>query len=331
MRLGSVELGRLFLAPLSGVADSPFRRICKRFGAETVYSEMVSAEGLIRSNRRSRDLLRFTRDERPIGIQIFGRDPARMAAAAEVAQELGPDLIDINLACPARRIVSRGEGSALLRDPPLVGRIARAVVDAVSLPVTAKIRIGWDEQAINCAEIADILEDSGVVAVAVHGRTWRQGFRGRSSWKRVAGIKRVVRIPVILSGDVTGPEAAEAAFSETGCDAVMLGRGIFGRPWLFRSVGAHLSGTPCGAPSGGEMAKTIVDHLDMAIDHLGEKTATVRFRKHLLWYTKGLRGVVALRPAMSHVATRQEVVRLVEGIFPDGGSVGGQAIRTSYP
>jgi tRNA-dihydrouridine synthase B len=317
MKLGSVALGTVFLAPLSGVADSPFRRICKRFGAEVVYSEMVSSEGLSRRNRRSTEVARFSEDERPIGIQIFGRDPRRMAESARIVEDLGPDFIDLNFACPARKIVSRGAGCALMREPGSIARIASAVVGATALPVTAKIRIGWDDASINALEVAKKLEEEGVAALGVHGRTGKQGFRDTSSWSEVARVKRGTAIPVILSGDVTSPEVAERAFAETGCDAVMIGRAVYGRPWIFRELRAYFSGGTYHEPRSEERRQTILAHLDLAITEYGERVAVVRFRKHLLWYTKGMRGVVAWRPAMSRMTMRQDVVDLLETLTAD--------------
>ena len=320
MKLDSHEIGRIFLAPLSGVADSPFRRICKRFGAEVVYSEMVSSEGLSRGGRKSADIMRFHPEERPIGIQIFGSDPERMALSAELAAQAEPDFIDINIACPARRVVNKGAGCALLRQPGRLKAIARSVVSRVRLPVTAKIRIGWDEASVNGVDVACLLADHGVVALSVHGRTWKQGFRGMSSWDEVAKIKRAVAIPVILSGDVRSPEDAQRAFAETACDAVMVGRGVYGRPWIFEEIRAYLEDRTYTAPGRGTVRNTILSHLDLGIAEFGEQLATVRFRKHLLWYTKGIHGVVALRPDMSHVKTREDVVEIlgrILGRIPD--------------
>lgn len=317
MKLGSLELGRVFLAPLSGVADSPFRRICKRFGADAVFSEMASSEGISRGHIRTWDLIRFHREERPIGVQIFGRDPGRMAdAAAAIEEEIAPDLIDINMACPARKIVSRGAGCALMRVPQLAREIAASVVRSVSLPVTAKMRMGWDEENLNAIDMARDLQAVGIAAVSIHGRTRQEGFRGEASWRNIADVRQAVGIPVVLSGDVRTPADAERAFDETGCDALMIGRGVYGRPWIFRAIRDHLDGRKVQPPSRREMVGAILEHLDMGIAEFGERVATVRFRKHLLWYTKGLPHVVALRPSMSTVTTRNDVCRVLESIFP---------------
>ena len=315
MILNSRELGRIFLAPLSGVADSPFRRICKRFGADTVYTEMVSAQGLTRGNRKTADVFEFVEEERPIGVQIFGSDPGRMAASAAIVASDKPDFIDINIACPARKIVAKGAGCALMREPYKVEEIAGAMVRATALPVTAKMRLGWDREHINAVRLAQMLEASGVAAVSVHGRTWKQGFRGEASWSEIAEVKRTVGIPVILSGDIFSAEDAERAFRETGCDAVMVARGVYGRPWIFGSIHRHLSGRPPQQPSASEKREVILAHLDLAIMQYGERLAAVRFRKHLLWYTKGVPGVVALRPAMSHVESRREIEEVLSRLL----------------
>jgi tRNA-dihydrouridine synthase B len=318
MRIGTLETGRIFLAPLSGVADSSFRRICRRFGADAVYSEMISSAGLVKSNWRSKALLEFHEDERPIGLQLFGRDPVLMGEATVVAAEGAPDFIDINFSCPAGKIVSRGAGAALLREPDVIGHIARTVVRATAKPVTAKIRIGWDRAQINAVQIARLLEDAGVQAVSVHGRTWEQGFRETSSWDVVGEVKRAVQVPVILSGDVRTADDARRAFDQTGCDAIMVGRGSFGRPWVFAEIRETLAGRPYAAPSFPELVKILFEHLDLGIAQFGERIAVRRFRKHLLWYTKGMRGVVRLRSEMGTVVAREDVASMLARLEEDG-------------
>jgi tRNA-dihydrouridine synthase B len=330
MRIGKLETGRIFLAPLSGVADSPFRRVCKSFGADVVYSEMVSSVGLSKDNWRSKAIMKFYDDERPIGVQLFGRDPAYMAEAARMAGETGPDFLDLNLSCPASKIVSRGAGAALLREPETIGEIARAVVRATSLPVTAKVRIGWDRACINAVEVARLLESEGIAAIAVHGRTFEQGFRDRASWDEVAVVKRAVSVPVVLSGDVRTPEDARRAFEETGCDALMVGRGSFGRPWVFAAIKQHLEGGQYAVPTFEESVAICLRHLDLSIEEFGERIAVRRFRKHLLWYTKGARGVVRLREHMGKVLSRADVVDLVSTLTGQAwqmGEIDGQELR----
>jgi len=203
----------------------------------------------------------------------------------------------------------------------IVGRVAASVVAATDLPVTAKIRLGWDEASINAGEVAHCLEEAGVAAICVHGRTWKQGFRGRSSWEQVAKVKDRARVPVILSGDVTSPEEAGNAFDETGCDAVMVGRGALGRPWLFTAIRDYLTSGSYRDWDCTQTVRVVLDHLDLGIAEFGEQTAVVRFRKHLLWYTKGIPGVVALRPAMSTVSTRQQVTEVLGRVLPDRSRV----------
>jgi nifR3 family TIM-barrel protein len=263
-------------------------------------------------------MIRFHDEERPIGIQIFGRDPGRMADSAVVIEkEMRPDFIDINMACPARKIVSKGVGCALMREPDLAREIAASVTRSVALPVTAKLRIGWDNDSINASFIAQVLEEVGIAAVSVHGRTWKEGFKGEASWEEVARVKRAVAIPVVLSGDVRNPVDAERAFNETACDAVMIGRGVYGRPWVFRAIRDHLGGRVPEQPALSEIAETILGHLDLGVARYGERLATVRFRKHLLWYTKGMPRVVALRPVMSTVSSRRDVHDVLRKIFPE--------------
>jgi tRNA-dihydrouridine synthase B len=318
MKVGSCELGRVFLAPLSGVADSPFRRICKRFGAETVFTEMVSAQGLTRGNPATADIFRFDDEERPIGIQLFGSEPERMGEAAAVACRARPDFVDLNFACPARKIVTKGAGCALMRDPEKAGKIASAVVRAADVPVTAKIRLGWDDDSAGAAGLVGVLESSGVSAVTVHGRTWKQGFTGPASWDEVEALKRTARIPIVLSGDIFTPQAAVEGLRQTGCDAVMVARGVYGRPWIFWAIRSRLAGKTETEPGWPEKVDVILAHLDLAIEGYGERQAVCRFRKHLLWYTKGLPGVVALRPAMSHVESRGDVLEILGRLGPDG-------------
>lgn len=309
--------GKILLAPLSGISDSPFRRICKGFGADGVYTEMISSEGLTRKNMRSAELAGFTAGERPIGIQIFGKRPARMADAARMVEDLEPDIIDINACCPARRVVSKGGGAALLKTPDLLREIITAVVGATGLPVSVKIRSGWDDESINAAEIARLAEDSGAAAIAVHGRTARQGFKGLGDWSRVAEVKRAVGIPVILTGDIMRPEDVKRGIDATGCDAVMVARGGFGRPWIFEQAREYMErGSYTEFPLE-KMAEVALRHLDLMTEIFGENMGVLRFRKHLLWYTKGLYGVVALRQSMAHLNTKAGVAALLDKVVSD--------------
>ncbi len=322
MRLGSLYLGKVLLAPMAGITDYPFRRICRDYGAHAAYTEMISSEALTRGVARSFELARPYPDDHPIGIQIFGQDPGRMAEAAKIAEDLSADLIDINMACPARKVVSRGAGCALMKDLKKAVKIAEAVVKATRCPVTVKMRLGWDWDDLRSLQLARMLEDAGVMAIAVHARTCLQGFKAKASWEKVAEIKGLVSIPVIISGDIVEPDDAETALCMSKCDAVMVARGARGRPWIFKEIAAYLDGLRYEPPSKDEIKKVILRHLDLNIAIYGESAGVVKFRKHLLWYTKGMRGVVALRPSMAKVSRRFHVVEVIERVLSDGEEIG---------
>ncbi|OPX24292.1 MAG: tRNA dihydrouridine synthase DusB [Candidatus Latescibacteria bacterium 4484_107] len=247
MHIGNVSLsGPVVLAPLAGVTDHSFRLLCREMGASLVYTEMVSADGLVRKNPGTGRLIHFGESERPIGVQLFGSDLAIMARGAEQLAERGFDLIDLNFGCPVKKVVKRNAGSALMRDPERLARITEAVVGAVDLPVTVKIRSGWSEEAINAVQVARLVQEAGAKAITVHARTRKMGFSGQADWEVIAEVKAAVSIPVIGNGDVRTPEDARRMFDDTGCDLVMIGRGALGNPWIFRRTvvflrtGAHL-------------------------------------------------------------------------------------------
>lgn len=322
MRLGSLDLGRVLLAPMAGITDYPFRKICKEQGADAVYTEMISSEALTRHVARSLELARPFPDDHPIGVQIFGQDIGRMAEAAKIAEDLSADFIDINMACPAPKVVARGAGAALMKDPKKARAIAAAVVKATNLPVTVKMRLGWDWNDLSGLNLASMLEEVGVKAIAVHARTCLQGFKEKACWERVGEIKAKVSVPVIISGDIMQPQDAKVALEVTGCDAVMVARGARGRPWIFKAIASCLEGKQWQPVSQQEMIKLSITHLDLNIAIYGEGLGVVKFRKHLLWYTKGLPGVVALRPCIAKASTRSDVVRIAETVFGDGKAIG---------
>lgn len=322
MRLGSLHLGKVFLAPMAGITDYPFRKICKDQGAHAVYTEMISSEALTRHVTRSLELARPFPDDHPIGVQIFGQDIGHMAEAARIVEGLSADFIDINMACPARKVVARGAGAALMKDLEKARAIAAAVVKATKLPVTVKMRLGWDWNDLSGLKLARMLEDVGVKAIAVHARTCLQGFKERACWEKVGEIKSKVSIPVIISGDIMQPEDAKVALEVTGCDAVMVARGARGRPWIFKAIANCLEGKQWQPISQQEMIELSFIHLDLSIAIYGEPSGVVKFRKHLLWYTKGLPGVVALRPSITKASTKNDVVKIVERVFGDGKAIG---------
>jgi tRNA-dihydrouridine synthase B len=309
MNIGALAIDPPFvLAPLAGYTDSPARRLARRFGASMVWTEMVSAEGAIRGGDKTLELLRFHSEERPICVQLFGARPEAMARAAALVERLAPDAIDLNVGCPARKVVKGGAGAALMRAPDLLSEIAEAVVGATSLPVTAKIRSGWDEDSVNAVEIAALLEDRGVAAVVVHPRTRAQGFSGVSDWSVISDVRRAVAIPVIGSGDVSGPADAVRMLSKTSCDGVMIGRAAVGNPWVFRECAELLaSGHVPPPPELRERITTVIDHLDMMVESKGERRGVFEMRKHIVAYFRGFPGASRLRSELVRMEGHRNV------------------------
>jgi tRNA-dihydrouridine synthase B len=309
MRIGDLQTETPFLlAPLAGLTDSPMRRICRRRGASMVWTEMVSAEGLIRDGGKSRELLAFTEEERPIAFQIFGARPEGMARAASVAATLEPDVIDINVGCPAKKVVRGGAGSALMREPELLRDIATGVVEAAGRPVTAKIRSGWDEESRNAVEIALLLEECGVAALAIHPRTRAQGFKGLADWSVIGEVARAVSVPVIGSGDVRTPEDAVRMLDTTSCEAVMIGRGAVGNPWLFADAEAlRSSGDAVRPRTLTDTLTTAIEQLDLMVEAKGERRGVLEMRKHLVAYLRGFRGASHLRAELVRIEGHEAV------------------------
>jgi nifR3 family TIM-barrel protein len=313
LRSGSVPL---YLAPQAGVSESPFRRLCRAFGADVVVSEFVSAEGIRRNDRKTHGFLRFHDDERPIGIQIFGADPEAMAQAAALVQEVyEPDFLDINFGCPVKKVVSRNGGSGCLRDLGLVRDIIRAVKGAISIPTTVKIRSGWSEELRDPVEIALRCQDAGAEVLTLHARTRTQMYSGVANWDEIAAVKAALDIPVIGNGDVWSGEDAKRMRDHTGCDGIMIARGSHGAPWIFRQARAALAGEPVPPdPEAGERFRIVLEHARLAIAWEDEEEkAMIEFRKHLGWYTKGLPNGKALRQELFAVKRLAEAERLLEG------------------
>ena len=306
----------LYLAPMAGVSESPFRRLCRRFGADVVVTEFLSAEGIRRQNEATLAKLRFGDDERPIGVQIFGSDPTAMGQAARLVTDVfQPEFIDINFGCPVKKVVKRNGGSGCLKDLNLVESIIRSVSRSTSLPVTVKIRSGWNEETRDPVTIARRCEDAGARAVALHPRTRTQMYTGAAHWDEIAAVKQAISIPVIGNGDIKSADDAARMHRETGCDAVMIARGSFGQPWIFDQARDLLSGKPKRAdPSIEARFQLAIEHARMAADYEADaRGAAIEFRKHLGWYVKGLPGSADLRRQLHAV----ESLSQVEGILGD--------------
>src|SRR5665213_1828345 len=304
----------LYLAPMAGVSESPFRRLCSRFGADVVVTEFLSAEGIRRENEATISKLRFGADERPIGVQIFGADPEAMGeAAAFVTDVFGPEFIDINFGCPVKKVVKRNGGSGCLKDLDLVQDVIRSVARNTSLPVTCKIRSGWNEQLRDPVAIALRCQDAGVRALALHPRTRTQMYSGHAHWDEIAAVVEALDIPVLGNGDIKTPQDAYRMRQETNCDAVMIARGSFGQPWIFDQARDLLEGRPMRpAPSVEERFAVAIEHAGMANEYEPDRRgAAIEFRKHLGWYVKGLPGSAELRKKLHAVTTLGEVA----GIF----------------
>ncbi len=293
MQIAGIDLGDkpLFLAPMEDVTDPSFRYVCKHFGADMLYTEFISCDGLIRDAAKSVAKLRLFDYERPIGIQLYGNEIEPMVEAARVAEAAGPDLIDINFGCPVRKIAARGAGSGMMRDVPKMVEMTRRIVEAVRLPVTVKTRLGWDEESKNIVEIAERLQDVGIAALTIHGRTRAQLYRGEADWTLIGEVKRNPRmhIPIIGNGDIDSPVKAAEAFERYGVDGIMIGRATFGRPWIFREIRHYLT---CGEllkqPSVQERVDLAKLHFAKSLEFKGEKVGVLEMRRHFSCYFKGL-------------------------------------------
>ncbi len=317
MKIGPYALGNnLILAPMAGVTDRPFRQLCRRMGAGMAVSEMVSSNSLLWGSEKTRRRADHRGEPDPKSVQIMGADPEMMAEAARYNVGNGAQIIDINMGCPAKKVCNVAAGSALLRDEALVGRILEAVVNAVEVPVTLKIRTGWDKANRNGVTIARIAQESGIQALAVHGRTRACGYKGEAEYDTIRDIKATIDIPVIANGDITTPEKARFVLDYTGADAVMIGRAAQGRPWIFREIDHFLRhGEHLPEPTVEEIRAILIEHLHNLYDFYGEYTGVRMARKHISWYSKGQRHGGAFRQAVNRAETVEEQLRLTEAFF----------------
>ncbi len=319
MKIAGIELGEspLFLAPMEDVTDPSFRYICKRFGADVVYTEFISADGLIRDAWKSRAKLNIAEGERPVGIQIYGNQIEPMVEAARIAESASPDIIDINFGCPVKKIAGRGAGSGMMRDVPLMVEMTRQIVAAVNTPVTVKTRLGWDEESKNIEEIALRLQDVGISALTIHGRTRAQMYKGEADWTLIGAVKNnpLIKIPIIGNGDINSAEGAKAMFDRYGVDGVMIGRATYGRPWIFSEIKHYLkTGTLLAQPSVVERVAIARDHLAKSIEVKGDKVGILEMRRHLSNYFKGLPNFKETRLKLVTLTDPAELFATIESI-----------------
>lgn len=320
MKIGNLEIkGHAALAPMAGVADRAFRELCTSYGAAYVISEMVSSKGLTMQDKKSKELLYLSEKERPAGAQIFGDNPEIMAQAAIKTMDFNPEFIDINMGCPAPKIAGNGGGSALLKNPPLISEIVESVVKASPVPVTVKIRIGWDLDSINAVEVAKRIEAAGAAALTVHGRTRTQMYAPPVYLEEIARVRQAVSIPVIGNGDIIDGASAKRMLDETGVDFLMIGRGALGRPWVFESVNAYLeSGQLLPEPPIEERMRVMREHIRLICEYKGERVGMREARKHAAWYIKGIRGAAAFRQEVGTLSTMEELDSLAQRIIACG-------------
>ncbi len=317
MRIGNLKIeGFAALAPMAGVADRAFRELCVSYGAAFTVTEMVSSKALTMQDKKSKELLVISENEHPCAAQIFGDNPEIMAQAAVKSAEFSPDFIDINMGCPAPKIAGNGGGSALLKNPELIGRIVRSVKDAVSLPITAKIRIGWDNDSINAVEVAKICEYNGADAITVHGRTKSQMYAPPVNLDEIRKVKGAVSIPIIGNGDITDGKSAAEMLSKTDCDFLMVGRGALGTPWVFEAINAYFEkGEIIPEPDVEEKMRVMLNHIKKLCEYKGEYIGMREARKHSAWYIKGMRGAAAFRQEIGTLESFEQLENLATKVI----------------
>lgn len=314
LKIGNVELNNPFiLAPMAGVCDLPFRLLCKEKGAAMVCTEMVSAKAIFYNNKNTEELLTIDKNEGPVSLQLFGSEPELMAQMAKRIEDRDFDILDFNMGCPVPKVVNNGEGSALMKNPVLAGKIIEAMAGAINKPVTVKIRAGFDEEHMNAVEIARIAQESGAAAITVHGRTREQYYSGKANRDVIKAVKEAVSIPVIGNGDIDCFESYKHMVEHTGCDGVAIGRGAEGNPWIFEELIAGYNGIDYKKPSSDEVKEMIMRHARMLIDYKGEYIGIREMRKHAAWYTAGFKGASKLRGKLNEADSIEKLEEIVMG------------------
>ncbi len=313
LTIGTVVLpSPCLLAPLAGVSDLPFRTVNRSFGCAFAFAEMISARALVYQNRNTATMLSSLPADKPLGVQLLGNDPEVMKKALEILRNHEFDLLDINAACPVGKVTGRGEGASLLRDSKALAELVRTVVAHSPVPVTLKIRAGWDDTSLNAREVALRTQEAGISGLFLHGRTRAQGYSGRVNYRIIREVKEALDIPVIASGDALSPRLIKKMFDETGCDGVAIARGALGNPWIFREVDPYLrNGTLLPRPEGEEIARTMQTHLDLCIDHYGEGVGTLVFRKFFAWYVRGIADIKVLKEKAFRATTREQMLGII--------------------
>ena len=314
MKIGNVNLdNEVFLSPMAGVTDLPFRLICKEKGCGMLYTEMINAKALCYDDENTKKMLKIEDEEHPIAVQIFGSDPEYMGKAAAIMNQYPNEILDINMGCPAPKVIKNGDGSALMRNPKLAAEVLKAVVKNSEKPVTLKIRKGWDDDSVNAVEIAKIAEECGISALAIHGRTREQFYSGKADWDIIAEIKQSINIPVIGNGDVFEVQDAVNMLEKTKCDAIMIGRGAQGNPWIFKRINHYMrTGEILPEPTLEEKITTAIKHMNLAVAEHGDYVAVREMRKHIGWYLKGLKNSAKYRDQINKITDYKEVISMLE-------------------
>ena len=316
LTIGDLKLkSNLILAPMAGITDLPFRMLCRKFGAELAFVEMINCRSISHKSRKTRHMLSTESKDKPLGIQILGCEEKYILKALDVLRTYKFNIMDFNAACPAKKVVRRGEGAALLKDPKKLNKILKLVVKNSNIPVTVKIRLGWDQDSVNAKEVALYAQDAGVSGLFIHGRTKTQEYGGSVDYEVIAKVKKAVNIPVIASGDVFSGELAKKMLSETSCDGLVIARGSFGNPWIFKEIKEYLkTGKVIPKPTRAKVIKIMLEHLDASIVFYEERNGIILFRKFFAWYTKGIRNIRPLREKASRVKTKKDMEELIASL-----------------